>query len=329
MSIPSWLRSTAAILAAGSLASTGLITSTAAQARPAEPVHDIAVSAGPNGGAVNALAAQLGKNRTGGVYLENGRFVIPVTDDAAEQQVRTAGAQTKRVRFSAAKLESVTAEFDRSMAIAGTSWGTDPITNQVVVQLDGTVSAADNAKVSALARKHGDAVRVEKIGGKTMPTINGGRYIRSGSTQCSLGFNVRSKSNNTKLSFLTAGHCTKGSGDWYDSSSTYIGFRTGAFYPDNDFGLVQHNNAAVSKQGNVLLGDSGQVQDISYSRDTYVGEWTTTVGYKSKVQNGVVQRWNVTVNYGDGQVRGLFQTTNCILRGTAADRFSRATRRSD
>src|SRR4051794_2865948 len=96
-----------------------------------------AAAAGPvttimNGEAANAFTVRLGAARAAGASLDGaGRAVVAVTDADAAQSVRAAGGIARLVKHSTAELQSITAEFDRSARLPGTSWGVDPSTNQV------------------------------------------------------------------------------------------------------------------------------------------------------------------------------------------------------
>lgn len=78
-------------------------------------------------------------------------MVVTVTDEAAARQVRAAGATPKIVQRGAAELARVTADLERSVTIPGTAWWTDPVTNQVVVSVDSTVTGAKLERVKAAA----------------------------------------------------------------------------------------------------------------------------------------------------------------------------------
>lgn len=130
----------------------------------------------------------------------------------------------------AAELNRATAELERSAKIPGTAWWSDPVTNQVVVSVDSTVTGAKLGRVEAVVARMGGAVRMEAEAGVLSTRINGGQAIYGGGSRCSLGFNVRSGSTHY---FLTAGHCTNISSSWYTNSShtTYIGPRVGSSFP--------------------------------------------------------------------------------------------------
>jgi hypothetical protein len=310
------LRRAAIATASSALMATGLLVAPAeaAPAAATPAAQELRIEDAPR------LVGELGTDRTGGAYLDRatGKVVVNVTDKAAGQEVADAGGVARLVEHSSAELEDATSALNVSVDIPGTTWGTDANTNQVVVQADSTVSAADYAELREKATELGSAVRVQRMEGRIAKTISGGNYIRSDDgLQCSVGFNVRDKSNNDSLFFLTAGHCTVGAtgvSDWRDGNGTYVGYDAGGFYPGNDFGLVRHYNANISKPGNVYEHD-GTYQNITHSRDPGDGESICRSGYRTGKKCGTVLDLNVTVNYGDGNVTGLFSSTACSLPG--------------
>ncbi|MFD8008938.1 alpha-lytic protease prodomain-containing protein [Streptomyces sp. NPDC058955] len=89
----------------------------------------------------SALAKTLGDDRTGGVYYEDGRLVIAVTDQQTAWNVRKAGGTAKLVARSTAELEAVHERLDELGNIPNTAWGIDASTNQVSVEIfDGAPS---------------------------------------------------------------------------------------------------------------------------------------------------------------------------------------------
>ncbi|MDT0347143.1 S1 family peptidase [Streptomyces litchfieldiae] len=278
------------------------------------------VAGGISGRDATDLAEELGASRTGGVYLDQDRdrLVVTVTDETAASAVREAGGIAEQVTYGAAELDAVTDAFNESVSVPGTTWGTDTEANRINVQADSTVSDADYAELLRVAEPFGSAVHVSRVDGELQETISGGAYIEGGSlVPCSLGFNVRDKSNPNSLFFLTAGHCTDktyGAADWRNGNGLYIGYEVGSFYPGADFGLVRHYNADVTKPGNVYLHD-GTYQNITHSRDPFADEYLCSSGWKTGHICGYVLQKNVTANYGDGNVTGLFRWTNCIEGG--------------
>ncbi|MFF8946010.1 alpha-lytic protease prodomain-containing protein [Streptomyces sp. NPDC014864] len=116
---------------------------TAAQAAP-EPLTDPAKAV--------ATADQLGNQRTAGVYYRNERLVVAVTDQAAAESVRSAGAVAEVVPHSTAELSSAKAKLDQLTAIPNTAWSIDQRSNRVEVKLYDGVSDADRSRIK---RPHG------------------------------------------------------------------------------------------------------------------------------------------------------------------------------
>jgi streptogrisin D len=258
------------------------------------------------------LADHLGA-RAAGTYLDaSGKMVIAVTDANAASAVRAAGAVPKMVAHSSAQLAQVSAEMYRSLPFAGTAWAVDPVTNQVVVSVDGTVTGARLARVQAALARAGDAARLEHLSGTLSVEINGGTAIYTGSARCSLGFNVR---NGNTSYFLTAGHCTNIGVTWWANSnhSTVLGSRTGTSFPGNDYGIVQYTNASVSHPSSVNL--YGGSQTITGAGNAFVGQSVQRSGSTTHVHGGTVTAVNATVRYPQGTVTGLIRTTVCAEPG--------------
>ena len=260
-----------------------------------------------------ALSEALGA-KAGGTYFDASRdaMVVAVTDEAAAERVREAGGIARVVKHSTAKLEQIDAKLKRSIAIPGTAWAIDPEGNKVVVSVDDTVDAAGLRRLDAVLADDGDAARVEHVAGTFTPFISGGNAIYTGSSRCSLGFNVRNSSG--ALLLLTAGHCTNIGSSWSASpGGALLGTRAGTSFPGNDYGLVRYAST-VPQPGNVTLYN-GTYQDIASARTPYVGESVRRSGSTTGLRSGTVTALNATVNYPQGTVFGLIRTTVCAQPG--------------
>jgi S1-C subfamily serine protease len=203
------------------------------------------------------------------------------------------------------------AALDRAMPFAGTAWGIDTRSNQVVVTVDSSVVGAPLASVRAAVKRLGRAARLEVVRG-TFHTdaVIGGDAIYGSRYRCSLGFNVKSGST---YYFLTAGHCGKAEPTWWTSSnhSTLLGSTVSATFPGKDYALVRY---AASYPVDTA-GKAGTV-DITSAATAFVGENVTRDGSTTGIHSGKVTALNVTVRYqGGGTVRGLIQTTVCAEPG--------------
>jgi streptogrisin D len=258
-----------------------------------------------SGGA--ALLAELG-DRSAGSYLDDsGALVVNVTDAASAARVRAAGAVAKMVTRSGAELAAATDELARTATVAGSAWAVDPMTNQVLVSVDESVTGAALAQVKASVAKLGGAARLEQVSGTFNTLVSGGDAIYVASNRCSLGFNVRS--GNT-FYFVTAGHCTNLGATWYSNAShtTQIGTRAGTSFPGNDYGIVRYTTTGTPP------GTVGG-QDITSSGTPSVNQTVTRRGSTTGTHSGRVTALNATVNYAQGTVTGLIRTTVCAEPG--------------
>jgi streptogrisin B len=207
-----------------------------------------------------------------------------------------------------------------SADVAGTAWYVEKSTNDLVVQADSTVSAAEIAKIKQEAGANAGALRIERTAGKLSTLANGGDAVYATSWRCSVGFNVVSGST---YYFLTAGHCTEGSPPWYTNSShtTSIGPTAGTSFPGNDYGIVRYSNTALTHPGTV-----GTVNVTSAANAT-VGMSVTRRGSTTGIHSGTVQALNATVNYGGGDVvSGLIRTNVCAEPGDSGGSLYSGTR---
>ncbi|HEY8453001.1 MAG: S1 family peptidase [Micromonosporaceae bacterium] len=301
-------------VAAGLLAAGLLSAPSGAQAGPETPALSVQQQIAAADSAT-ALAESLGADRTAGTYLDNatGRMVVNVTDAAAMAVVRASGAVPRLVERSTADLERVTAALERAPTITGTAWYIDPVTNQVVVEADDTVSTAELAQIRSLVQPFGSAVRIERTPGTFQLTLQGGDAIYGGSSRCSAGFNVRSSSGQEYL--ITAGHCTNIAATWYANSARtqLIGTRVVSRFPGDDYGVIRYDSS-ISRPGTVNLYN-GSSRDITSAGNAFVGQSVLRSGSTTGVHSGTVTGLNVTVNYPQGTVFGLIRTTVCAEPG--------------
>ncbi|MEU8956758.1 S1 family peptidase [Streptomyces sp. NPDC048518] len=223
--------------------------------------------------------------------------------------VPSASAQDTATTFSAAQLEQAS-DAVLGADVAGTAWGVDARTKQVVVTADSTVSKSEIAEIKAAAGANADALKIQRTPGKFQKYISGGDAIYADSWRCSLGFNVRNSAG--AYYFLTAGHCTDGAGTWWSNSSktTVLGTTSGSSFPTNDYGIVRYTNNSVTKSGTVGS------QDITRAADPTVGQTVTRRGSTTGIHSGRVTALNQTVNYGGGDVvYGMIKTTVCAEPG--------------
>ena len=287
-------------LAAAILA--GSVFASPASAAPAAPAADPSFAPSALAG---TLETRLGDRAAGSYVDSSGKLVVNVTDAATAQSVTAAGATPRYVTRSGAALAAADATLKATLKTPGTTFAVDPVSNQILVTADSTVTGAKLAAVKAVVAKLGDKARLESVPGTLSTTISGGDAIYTGGSRCSLGFNVRSGSTDY---FLTAGHCTNGGTTWTNGSQT-LGTRAGSSFPGNDYGIVRYTNTTITKTGGVGS------QDITSAGTPAVGATVYRRGSTTGTHSGRVTALNATVNYAQGSVSGLIRTTVCAQPG--------------
>ncbi|MFI5564259.1 S1 family peptidase [Amycolatopsis japonica] len=279
-----------AVVSAAALAS-GVCSTAAAQPLPLSLLQEQAVTQAT--GVADALGLA-----SGGYYLENGKAVVNVVDDAGLAKVRAAGLAAKKVKHTFAALTGVKNDLDAVKNVPHTSWGIDTKTNQVVVTIFEAATPAAAKAVTEAAAKHGDSVRVERQAGKLEMHIQDGDRISNGSSICSLGFNV---TRGGQPFLLTAGHCTNLGGTW--SGGNVSGARiVESDCPGADSGLLTRPNGTGPGQIN-----TGQV--ITRAANPVVGERIQKQGQTTGGGGGTVTSVNQTVNFDVGVLYNEFGTT--------------------
>ncbi|MEE1754490.1 S1 family peptidase [Streptomyces sp. SP18CS02] len=280
-----------------------------------------AQSSGTKGLLTSAAASDLAgnltssiKGATAGAYYDAAakKLVVNVVDLAAAERVEKAGAEARLVKHSQAQLNSVKKDLDATAA-PGTSRGIDPISNQVVVTADRTVTgAALKSLERQVAAQNGKAV-LHRTAGSFQPLLSGGDAIYSPRGRCSLGFNVVKDG---RPYFLTAGHCAAIAGtSWSDADgAAAVGTaETWTFPGQGDHALVRYT-ADVPHPSEVNLYN-GSTQQITAAREAVVGEKVQRSGSTTRVHDGSVLALDVSVTYAEGTVHGLIQTDVCAERG--------------
>ncbi|MER7891573.1 S1 family peptidase [Micromonospora sp. NPDC094482] len=255
-----------------------------------------------------ALRRSLGNAYAGG-WLADGALVVAVTDQAAADRVRAAGAQPRVVTRSGAELDRIKSTLDRHAAKAPAAavpgWYVDVATNTVAVLARGDTRAA-TAFVRA-SRVDTAAVRV--VGTTEAPRtyydVRGGDAYYMGG-RCSVGFSVTG-------GFVTAGHCgTTGTATQGYNQVAQGTFR-GSSFPGNDYAWVQTNSNWTPQPW--VNNYSGGNVTVAGSTEAAVGAAICRSGSTTGWRCGSIQAKNQTVNYAEGSVSGLTRTNACAEPG--------------
>jgi streptogrisin D len=232
---------------------------------------------------------------------------------AATTALLSTQANAARSPEAIASASTITSTLAKEASIPGTAWMTDEKSGRIIVSYDDTVTGGKFEALTAVTKRFGSQVSLEKLNGVLSKRISGGQAIYGGGYRCSLGFNVRSGST---YYFLTAGHCTNLSSTWYanSSQSTVLGTRYGTSFPGNDYGIVRYSTSYTNHPGNVYLYN-GSYQDITSAGNAFVGQAVKRSGSTTGVRSGSVTGLNATVNYAEGTVTGLIRTNVCAEGG--------------
>jgi streptogrisin D len=254
-----------------------------------------------------ALPGVMGEDQTAGSYYDGTQMVVNVTSKAAADRVEAAGGTARVVSRSMRELNATMTTLNNG--VVGTAWWVDPITNQVVVDTDETVTGATMDAVKGAVAQGNGAVRVNPVKGQFNKLIAGGNAIFVSGARCSLGFNVRNSAG-TRF-FITAGHCTNIGSQWSATSGgAVIGNRTGTSFPTNDYGIVQYVSSFTNTPGTIANG-----QDITSAGNAFVGQAVRRHGSTTGNRGGTVTALNATVNYAQGSVFQMIRTNVCAEPG--------------
>lgn len=241
---------------------------------------------------------------------------------AATTAARAAGSDSiapvpaiERPPRGGADPREVTDALSRSVRTAGTAWGVDPATGQVVISVDDTVGRAALARVRSVVRRFGDTTRIERLPGSFGLHAEGGEPVYSGGNRCSLGFNVRGGST---YSFLVVAHCGTVGSTWFADPAHTVVLGTMASTNGNT-SIVRYTNAGVAKPGSVHLYPGSQ--DIVSAGNAYVGQQVCRSGLTTGVRCGTVTALNQTVNFPEGTLTGLVRTNVCSEPGDSGGPF--------
>jgi len=309
------VRRGARLAAVGGLLMGGLMVQQALASEPSGTSPATGSNTLSAGGTGTGLVSKLGTSRTAGTWIgSDGRPVVAVTDQDAAAEVKEAGARPKVVDHSMKQLKSATQTLRSAPRVAGTAWAVDYKSNEVVVQADSTVSASDWSRMTNLADSIGGFVRMERTKGTFTTRVNGAQPIFSTAGRCSAGFNVTNGQNEF---ILTAGHCGPPGSIWFadNQGTTQVGRTITTNFPGSDFSLIQYDSGKATAGDNVVAIGGGKGVRVTAADDPVVGQRVFRSGSTSGLHDGEVTGLNASVNYPEGTVTGLIETTVCAEPG--------------
>lgn len=183
----------------------------------------------------------------------------------------------------------------------GLSWGIDAETKSVVI----SVPKSDNdAATKAFLKQatQNDNVRIKRVAGPPQLNLGPGDAILTGSGRCSAALIATDGSSNY---VVTAGHCTNIGSSWTTSSGQTIGTTAESSFPGNDYGFIRVTNSSLP------LSNNG----ISSIGEPAAGSSIQKTGSTTGVTSGTLVGYGRTVNYAEGTVYDMIETTACVQPG--------------
>ncbi|MFE2939760.1 S1 family peptidase [Streptomyces sp. NPDC059255] len=250
---------------------------------------------------------------------DSGTLTVAVTDAAKADAIRATGATVRLVEHSERQLDAAKDRIDALAddAPAGvSSWRVDTRTNQVVV--DVVASRKNDNDVRAFVAQAREAGPVTVAETAEAPstfaagTVGGDPYY-TGNVRCSIGFSVQG-------GFVTAGHCGSTGAQVRGWDNSYIGNFQGSTFPGNDYAWVNVGSGWWTVP--VVLG-WGTVSDqlVRGSNEASIGASICRSGSTTHWRCGNVQAKNVTVNYSQGAVYSMTQTSVCAEGGDSGGSY--------
>jgi hypothetical protein len=262
---------------------------------------------------------------TDGAYFAGESLVVIVEDTKAASAVRAAGL-TARTGLGQRDLDRVVTSAAQAAGASGELVSLTPdLKGQRVVAT--VTSGAPSALVRALGAVPHVVVETGTELRTTADVVPGRIMDLSPGTNCSLGFPGTTSSGDNVL--LTAGHCVERKPDILDGDGTKIGkgvasrFRTGL--PSVDMGLMDIDAEDTGQPFVDSRGAVGNVPIRGASKNA-VGTEICKAGNTTGWTCGVIEAYNVTVNYGGSggtttRTSGLAQSTVCTEGGDSGGAY--------
>ncbi len=269
-----------------------------------------------------------------GAWLErapDGSTRLVVASAGNAKAARIGSAEVRQARYSLAKLDAAVAHLGAQMKLPMMaklpqiqSWYADIKTNKVVVTVD---EGALETGIDFVAASGIDPsmVRFEtsKARPQTASDLFGGQFYgltlpdgRQGS--CSIGFNARNGAGTRYV--LTAGHCGPVGTTTRIASGASLGVIDGSVFPGSDMAVMRITNSAIVQRGRVVNYSGGSIL-VGGSTPALVGASICRSGHRTGYRCGFVRALNVSVNYGNGPVNGLTETSACNGQGDSGGSY--------
>lgn len=277
---------------------------------------------------IEQLRSSAGDSFAGAWIAEDGTTLnVGVTDESLVAEVTAAGATPAIMANSLSKLEeaklaldnvdiSQPKTLDTSSADSGiAAYYVDVAANKLVLE----ALADSSAHAESLAAQVGlDASEFEVRTVETMPTtfatvLGGDAYIIEQTARCSVGFSVTT-------GFVSAGHCGSAGDSVTTSSGASLGTFSASVFPGSADMSYIRTVSGTTLTGYIDGYGQGNLP-VSGSTAAATGSSICRSGSTTGVFCGAVRALGATVNYSQGRVTGLTQTSVCAEPGDSGGSF--------
>ncbi|KEY74471.1 hypothetical protein S7711_04507 [Stachybotrys chartarum IBT 7711] len=277
---------------------------------------------------IEQLRSTAGESFAGAWIAEDGETLnVGVTDEALAAEVTAAGATPAIMANSLSKLQEAKLALDKvdidqmqtfnteSADVGVAAYYVDIAANKLILEaLSGSTAHAEElAKEVGLTDSEYEVRIVEEMP-TTLATIQGGNaYLINRSSRCSIGFSVTT-------GFVTAGHCGAVGATASTTAGETLGSFAGRVFPGSADMAFVRTTSGHSLTGYINNYSGGRLP-VSGSTAAAVGSSICRSGSTTGVFCGTVRSLGATVNYSQGRVTGLTQTSVCAEPGDSGGSF--------
>lgn len=276
---------------------------------------------------IDELRSSAGESFAGAWVANNGNTIsVGITDKALADAVTAAGAKPIVMVNSLSKLQEAKEALDKLANQSATlkteavsaegvaAWYVDVIANKVILEAltDSTTNAEQMAAQIGLAESEFEVRPVKELPTTFVGVSGGDAYLISNSARCSVGFSVQG-------GFVSAGHCGGAGAPVTTTSGESYGSFSGSIFPGNDMSFISTFegtalNGYINSYGGGSLPVTGSIESAP-------GSSVCRSGSTTGVRCGEVRNLGVTINYSQGSVNGVTETSVCAEPGDSGGSF--------
>lgn len=247
------------------------------------------------------------------VDTKSGKLTVNVTSKKHAKNIDAPDTTTRVVTRSTADLNKLRKSVDKlqkKFRPRGVTYYVDVRKNVVSITVArNTLRKGKTAQFVAAVRKLGPGVRINTNGAKVFADYGmkmGSKITSSFFSECTAGWWVKDKSDADLV--MTAGHCLRQKGLWYNKA-LHIGGRVDHNYGPMDWGTIHVDDIASPRPTTrIEYGANGKTAKISGKSQAPVGTEVCKTGSATQRTCGPIKAHNVTVTRDNGvKLEGMSQ----------------------